>query len=109
MAEKQRRQNFRITYPASDRPTALIFRGQYKVIDLSAGGLRIFAGPDYEKFTLTKNEFAIKVVFKSGKSVELIGKVLRFAKGEVVFKLNLEIPLNIVNEEQINLRKLYKK
>jgi hypothetical protein len=103
----QRRENFRIAYPAAESPWAILFGEKFRIVDLSAAGLRIHVGDTKPQFIGMIQDIDVGLELACGKTVKVVARFLREVGADVVFNLTLNVPANLINEEQIYLRKKY--
>ena len=92
----EKRRHFRLRYPTIDRPIILIEDSDYKVAEISEGGV-VFL--DDENFFLGQLVFGV-MKFHDGRRVTVAGKVLRMKRREVVVELTKGVPSNIMMAEQ---------
>lgn len=93
----QRRQYYRLLYPARDRPKAR-YDGQWAdVVELSEWGLRI------EAPRRAHGSFVRLGLTLQGVRLLLTGSVLRHEDGELILQLASSVPLELFLEEQRDL------
>lgn len=106
MAEKpQKRQHFRVVYPLAEPAKVQLLFGTYPVVDLSASGICIRPGKDFERLAARKKEVTMILHLPSEVRLELKARLYRLAKGNLVYIFSTEIPLSIMIAEEIRLRK----
>jgi hypothetical protein len=103
------RNHFRIEYPKADRPRIKIDKTEFEVLDVSEHGIKFAGGGRFRgpPKTLVKGT----ILFKDGKSCDVVGVVLRHMKdtGDVAVKLSQGVPLAKMMEEQRVLLQKYKR
>jgi len=103
----EKREHYRIKYRDDDRPTFVMGGAKYSVMDISEKGLRFDGGL---KLKPEENDaISGKLMFKSGKSCAVEGKLLRYdsVKRACIVKLNKGISLALIMEEQRIILKKY--
>ena len=95
----QKREHFRIEYPAEERAILLLNNVQFDVIDLSQSGIR-FLSPDY--LPKIGQIFLIKIVMLHGYQHTSKAKVIRLSNREVMLTMQGQI-----NRYQIDLEEEY--
>ena len=94
------RTHFRLEYPQAERPRLKLPKEEFEIVDLSEKGLKFDCGPRFKPAAGT----VIKgtVVFKDGKTCDIVGSVLRLIadKNHCVLTLSKGIPLAKMMEEQ---------
>ena len=102
---EQRRDYYRLEYPAAERPTVR-FRGRdYTVSEVSSGGLRILPG---RQGGFREGQFFAGVIrFVDGGVAPVVGRVHRLDGNEAVIKLAIGIRLNRMMAEQLRIRRKY--
>ena len=105
MSEK--REHYRIKYRDDDRPSFVMGGAKYVVMDISEKGLRFDGGLHYKPGP--GDPISGKLVFKSGKSCTVDGKLLRYdsVKRACIVKLDKGISLALIMEEQRIILKKY--
>lgn len=103
MPGPSRRALYRIAYPLTERPTLVVGRFFYEVVDCSERGLR------YEvkdrRLPALGTPLGGTVNFRGGGSVEVTGEVIRTRAGFVVLALDAPgIPFSEIIREQRYLR-----
>jgi len=101
---EQRRRFYRIKYPLIERPTITVDKKEYKVIDISEGGVKFFS-----PVTSFKVSEYIKglIKFHDGEVMPVEGHVLRLQNKRVIILLDRKIPLQRILKEQRYLIKKY--
>lgn len=100
---ESRRAHYRVTYPIAERPTLVIGRNSYGVLQCSEQGLR-YEIPD-RRLPALGAELTGTVQFCRGARVEVAGEVTRAHSGEVVLFLRMQgIPFSEMLLEQQYLR-----
>lgn len=97
-ATTDRRRFFRLHYPPQYHPGVAVQGREYRVIELSEGGVR-FHCPKLFGFALGMPLTGI-VHFPSGEDVIVQGKIIRMSITEVIIQLTKGIPLRIMLAEQ---------
>lgn len=101
---EQRRRQFRIEYPLSERPTLLIGEEEpYEVIDVSEEGVRFFDHPT--RSFLPGQKICGQIHFRDEQTVEIEGSVFRMMEGVIVLLLSRKIPYKLIVAEELYLRK----
>ena len=90
----EKRKFARLVYPSSPRPTFKIKEHKLEVIDISEEGLKLL-NPMLEEFW---GKVHGTVVFLSGKSMDISGKIVWRAEGVIGF-LATHIPKSTITEE----------
>ncbi len=103
MPDSSRRALYRIAYPLAERPTFLVGRHVYEIIDCSEAGLR------YEvrdrRLPSLDTELGGTIHFRRGEELEVAGKVIRAQDEIVVLALDPPgIPFSEMLSEQRYLR-----
>ena len=102
---ENRRRYFRLSYPAAERPT-LRWRGHdYKVVEISEGGIKVQA-PEVDESAVGRN-FAGVIRFKDGGTAALVGVVVRAGETEMVVQLSKRIDFRRMLIEQRRVRQKY--
>ncbi|MDH5473324.1 MAG: PilZ domain-containing protein [Gammaproteobacteria bacterium] len=99
-AEKQRKY-FRLTYPASYRPTLLLDAFDYEIEDISEYGLKVKTNND-PAFMVDDTVMAI-IAFPGGREFDLSGQVVRMDQGYVGLQLETPLPNSIIKSEALYL------
>ncbi len=103
--QKQRRDFYRLEYPAAERPTVRFKGRDYTVSEISAGGIKIRAG---RPGGFREGQFVAGVIrFVDGGIAPVVGGVHRFDGKDVVIKLTIGIGLNRMMAEQLRIRRKY--
>lgn len=102
------RENFRIEYPAPERPLLRIAGVEHQVLDLSEKGVKFQITEAFKP--AVKVQVMGEIKFKDGKTCRVTGTVLRVDEknGFAVLALTLGIPLPKMMEEQRYLIQKYK-
>lgn len=102
------RAHYRLDYPHADRPMLVIETRQCPVLDLSEKGCKFLLPKGFRP--APKTRFRGTIHFKSGKTCEIDGHVLRvLPEAETcVLILTVGVPLTLMMEEQRLLIKKYK-
>jgi c-di-GMP-binding flagellar brake protein YcgR len=95
---KDRREFFRIRYPNSERRNLHISGRDYRVLDLSLGGVKFYS-VDVSEFKVGQMIDA-KISFHDETMINLFGEIIRIQNNEVAIKLSTPIPGGKINEEQ---------
>lgn len=93
-----RRQHSRISFSAAG-PQLQTSGRTYEILDLSTGGVR-FRTPGRGAPVHVGEAIRAIIQFRPDKAVEVRGKVLRVAQGQVVAQLDTGIPLRTILEER---------
>lgn len=100
----ERRQNYRIIYPDTYRPSLVIRNTQFEIIDLSENGVRFKLK---ENVKLPGDLFHAEVRLHDDSSVEILGKIIRIGgEDAAMFMLVKKIPYQIILAEQAYLRNM---
>lgn len=100
----ERRQNYRIIYPDTYRPSLVIRNTQFDIIDLSENGVRFKLK---ENVKLPGDLFHAEVRLHNDSSVEILGKIIRIGgEDAAMFMLVKKIPYQIILAEQAYLRNM---
>ncbi|MEA4908006.1 MAG: PilZ domain-containing protein [Chloroflexi bacterium] len=100
----QRRQHFRINYPARYAPVIMIRGRGYQVIDLSEVGIRFV---NARRIPLPDDIFQAEIRFNDGETVPVVGKVIRIQNDQVAMLLLIKnIPYRKLLSEQAFLREV---
>ena len=92
-----RRDFYRLRYPARDRPVFKSKRLEVPVAELSEGGARLVV----DDVTLSRGEFVSgDIRFADGAVFGITGTVVRHETDEAILKLDLGIPLRRMLSEQ---------
>jgi hypothetical protein len=104
-SREQRRDYYRLEYPAAERPTLRFKGGDYTVSEVSAGGLRLLAG---RPAGFRVGQFFAGVLrFVDGGISPVVGAVHRFDGTDVVVKLTIGIRPSRMMAEQLRIRRKY--
>ena len=95
---QENRQFIRLVYPPDKRPVLNIEKYKVEVVDISERGMRLF---NYMQHQLSQNIEGV-VLFQSGISIEIKGKIVWQYKNELGMIAN-NIPRFIIEEEAYNL------
>ena len=101
MPQPQRREYFRVEYPATDRPEVVTRDARFSVIDISEYGIKFQSGPSSE-FPLGE-ALSVDIRFGDGEKIGLVGKIIRKDREEIVVNLDVPIPLRKIRSEHIYL------
>lgn len=99
MSEAQKRQFFRVIYPAHERPKVIIARKPYEIMDLSEGGVKIFVKNPTLQFEVEKLVEG-NIIFADKVNVAFKGKILRVHEDFVVVRTSTGVPLQRIMGEQ---------
>ncbi len=104
-SQGQRRDYYRLEYPAAERPTVRFKGRDYAVSEVSAGGIKIRPGRQgrFREGQL----FAGVIRFVDEGIAPVVGNVHRFDGKDVVIKLTIGIRLNRMMAEQLRIRRKY--
>jgi len=101
---EQRRRYYRIKYPLIERPVITVDKKEYKVIDISEGGVKFFSPVK----TFNIGEYINgSIKFHDGEVLEVEGHVLRLQNKRVIILLDRGITLQRILKEQRFLIKKY--
>jgi len=101
MSQAQRREYFRVEYPATDRPVVVTRDARFSVIDISEYGVKFQSGISTD-FPLGE-ELNVDIRFGDGEKIGLVGKIIRKGEEEIVVNLAVPIPLRKIRSEHIYL------
>ena len=90
----EKRKFIRLAYPPVRRPTLKVQEHELEVLNISEQGVEIL---NQKQIKLSKN-VAGKVVFRSGSSIELIGKIVWQHENELGLFVT-QIPRSVILEE----------
>lgn len=99
---KQRREFFRVVYPKEVRPLCKTKKFEFKVIDISEGGVRLTI-EQAESILKVGLVFDATIVFLDQSQVAISGKILRVEKEAFVVRTTKGIPLQKIMAEQRDL------
>ncbi|MEO8448542.1 MAG: PilZ domain-containing protein [Gemmatimonadota bacterium] len=99
------RAHYRVTYPLAARPTFDWAGRSCVVLDVSEHGIR-FLPPDSDAAKIGDPIKGI-VRFRSGKTADVDGTVVRFFDGQVGVELKTDIPYRLIVDEQQYLVKRF--
>jgi hypothetical protein len=105
-----RRNHFRVEYPAQDRPTFTARQLSGEVTDCSETGVRVLvpAGFPGEVGMVAGEPLSATIRFAEGETVEVEGTVVRHAGTTLVLRLDVaQIPFGRIIREQRWLRSRY--
>ena len=102
-SEDEKRQYFRLKYPADEKPK-MIIEGENinEVLDISEHGIRI-----YYDANVVVNPVKAVITFLDRDSIAIEGKVVRINDGEIALYLSKGIPVSVVEKEQKYLEEKY--
>ena len=101
----ERRRYYRLEYPIAERPTVRYKGRDYRVSEVSEGGVKILL--DRNCVVQAGQIFAGVIRFKDGGIIPVVGVVLRLDKREMVVKLTIGISFNRMLSEQVRIRNKY--
>ncbi len=93
----ERREYFRIRYPATDKPKLMFTSEEFDILEISEQGI---------KFDLEKT-MHVTLIFNDGESLKIEGKFLRTNNNEIVLHPLKGIPSERISKEQRYLRGKY--
>ena len=99
---QEHREFIRLVYPPDKRPVLNVEKYKVEVVDISEGGMRLF---NYMQHNLSQNIQGI-VLFQSGISIEINGKIVWQYKNELGLLAN-PIPRFIIEEEVYNVLRYF--
>lgn len=103
----QLRRYYRIDYPPDARPRFRIKKRNYEVIDISEEGVK-FCYDERIRNMLKGKKIRGKIMFKSGQSLDLEGKIIRLLDKDIVIKPKENISYeDVIIKEQIYILKNY--
>lgn len=108
--ESNRRQHYRVDYPAHDRPGFQAGTLKGVVSDCSETGVRVSfrAGLPIDETVLVGNHLAAVITFARGETEEVEGTVMRYDGKTMVLRLDLmQLPFGRIMREQWWLRSRY--
>jgi len=97
-AGPERRKFNRLLYPPKKRPMLKIGNAEVEVVDISEKGMKLF---NYKEHKLGQN-IQGTIVFSSGKSIDINGKIVWHFKNELGL-LTTPIPRSIIEGEMYTL------
>jgi hypothetical protein len=100
-AGPQRRKEYRVRYPITDRPRLRLDSEEFEVINLSEGGLK-FHFQDPLRFVPWPT-LQGTLVFADGETKPVQGSVLRTEQDGLAVELSSKIPYRRIVQEQIRL------
>lgn len=92
------RNHYRVLYPVAVRPVFTTGATEYRVVDLSEGGMRCALGDLPHPELGTMMEGTIK--FKRGHQRTLRGEVVRLGVGFMALRLDVGVPFAVMIDEQ---------
>jgi len=96
---KDRREFFRIKYPRSERRYVNINGRNFRVLDLSSGGVKLY-GEDVSEFKVGQIIDA-ETSLHDETTLYLFGKIIRIENNEMAVRLSTPIPGDkIINEQR---------
>ena len=101
----ERRDYFRLDYPAAERPTIRYKGCDYRITEVSERGIKILM--DRVCTVRVGQSIAGVIRFKDGGTVSVVGVVLRCGEKEMVVELTKGISLGRMTEEQRRIRQKY--
>lgn len=106
---ENKRNYFRLEYPAADRPQLLIGRVAHEVVDLSEKGVKFLMTQGFKPKLEERIKAQIK--FRDGQVFDVAGKVTRLVEetNQCVLALTRGLPLAKMLEEQRFLLQKYRK
>jgi hypothetical protein len=90
----EKRKYIRMAYPPNRRPVLQVKDHQLEVLNISEKGLKIF---NHKQAKLSKN-ISGNVVFSSGKSIELLGKIAWEHQNELGLFVT-QVPRSVIMDE----------
>ncbi len=97
---EQRRAFYRVVYPAGKRPTLYYAGRPYEVIDVCEQGVKFI-----NKYSRIRDDMVRATIkFRDGETVDVVGKVHRVERDQVVLLLLIGVPYKIIHKEQLALR-----
>jgi hypothetical protein len=102
--EQDRRANYRVVYPETNRPFVTIRGIQYPIIDICEVGIRFF---NPERQRLPGDIFQAVVTLHDNDPVQIVGRIIRIADEEAAMIMTIRgIPYRKIISEQAYLRQL---
>ncbi len=97
---EQRRAFYRIVYPPGKRPVLMYGGRAYEIIDLCEQGVKFI-----NKYGRIRDDLVRATIkFRDGDTVDVVGKVHRFERDQVVLLLLIGVPYKVIHKEQLALR-----
>jgi hypothetical protein len=97
---EQRRAFYRVIYPPGKRPTLVYAGRSYEIVDLCEQGIKII-----NKYGRIRDDMLRATIkFRDGETIEVVGKVHRVVRDQIVLLLLIGIPYKIIHREQIAIR-----
>jgi len=104
MSEKQRRDHYRVSYPANEMPMLILNDGLYPISNLSQGGAQFICS----ELSLKENQNVKgSIKFEDGDRIEFQAEILRLRPPRATLKFLKPLPYKKLTEEQMRLRKKY--
>jgi hypothetical protein len=101
---QERRANYRVVYPETNRPSVMIRGIQYSIIDICETGIR-FHNPEHQR--LPGDIFQAVVTLHDNEPINIIGRIIRIADQEAAMIMTIRgIPYRKIISEQAYLRQL---
>jgi hypothetical protein len=97
----QRRSEYRVVYPLTDRPRLRIDRNEYEILNLSEGGLRFQLKKPLDQGI--DPTVAGTVIFPDGNNAPVEGTLLRTEENDLAVRLSQKIPYRRIVQEQLRL------
>lgn len=101
----QRREHYRLRYPATDRPRATVDNREARVAEISEGGLRLRLDP--ETTVKVGVEISLTVHFPDGENLHVEGLVLRHHGEETVVRLTKGVSFQRMIAEQVWIKEKF--
>jgi len=97
MNDKNRRVNFRLTYPNKRRASLILDVDNYEVIDVSECGAKVKTNEDTD-FVVDDSFMAI-IALQDGREFDLSGHVVHVQQDYAGLKFETPLPKNIIKSE----------
>ncbi len=101
----ERREHFRIRYPAKERPLLLWAQNEFEIIDMCEEAVK-FRCTAFSSFSVG-DLLEAGIRFRNGESIQVKGEVLRVDQESVVIVVEPGIPCSIIVGEQRRLANRY--
>lgn len=101
----QRRRHFRIVYPLTDCPIVTLWGKDYRVLNISEGGIKFRA--KYTRDFIEDELLELTIKFHDDESFELRGTIIRRDRDGVAVRLKDPLPLAKIRSEELRLIRTY--
>ena len=99
MNNEKQREHFRLKFPVSYRPSFLVGKDSYKIVDISEYGVKLKL--DEPSVFSVKDDFRGFISFLDGMQCSFSGQVVRIEPGFAGLRLSTQIPPVLIRTEAL--------